>query len=49
MGSLTVLRRAGFVITGTETGFANGRNAEIEVTVLRLDGLAGRPGGEIAS
>ena len=39
----------GFAITGTETAFANGRNAEIELTVLRLDGPARRPGGEIAS
>ena len=37
-GSLTVLRRAGFVIIGTEVSFANGRNAEIEETILRLDG-----------
>jgi RimJ/RimL family protein N-acetyltransferase len=38
VGSLAVLRKAGFAITGTETSFANGRNAEIEVTILRLDG-----------
>jgi RimJ/RimL family protein N-acetyltransferase len=36
-GSLRVLQRAGFVITGTEVSFANARNAEIEETVLRLD------------
>lgn len=37
VGSLKVLQRAGFVITGTETSFANGRNTEIEETILRLD------------
>jgi RimJ/RimL family protein N-acetyltransferase len=37
VGSLTVLQRAGFVVTGTEIAFANGRNAEIEETLLRLD------------
>jgi RimJ/RimL family protein N-acetyltransferase len=35
--SLKVLQRAGFVIVGTEVSFANGRNAEIEETILRLD------------
>jgi len=40
MGSLKVLQKAGFVITGTEISFANGRNAEIEETLLRLDGPA---------
>ncbi|GLW35668.1 GNAT family N-acetyltransferase [Actinoplanes regularis] len=30
--SLKVLQRAGFTITGTDTGFANGRNAEVEET-----------------
>jgi RimJ/RimL family protein N-acetyltransferase len=37
VGSLKVLQKAGFVITGTETSFANGRNMEIEETILRLD------------
>ncbi len=37
VGSLKVLQRAGFTITGTATGFANGRNAETEETILRLD------------
>ena len=37
LGSLKVLQKAGFVITGTETSFANGRNTEIEETILRLD------------
>jgi hypothetical protein len=32
-----VLQRAGFAIIGTEISFANGRNAEIEETILRLD------------
>ncbi|WP_221470947.1 GNAT family N-acetyltransferase [Allocatelliglobosispora scoriae] len=36
-GSIKVLQRAGFVIIGTDTGFANGRNAVIEETRLRLD------------
>ena len=35
--SLKVLQRAGFKIVGTEIAFANGRNAEIEETILRLD------------
>lgn len=37
VGSLGVLRKAGFAATGTEIAFANGRNAEIEETILRLD------------
>lgn len=37
VGSLKVLQKAGFAITGTEIAFANGRNAEIEETILRLD------------
>jgi RimJ/RimL family protein N-acetyltransferase len=37
VGSLKVLQKAGFAITGTEVSFANGRNAEIEETNLRLD------------
>ncbi|WP_307872552.1 GNAT family N-acetyltransferase [Paractinoplanes ovalisporus] len=36
-GSLRVLQRAGFVIVGTDSGFANARGAEIEETILRLD------------
>jgi RimJ/RimL family protein N-acetyltransferase len=36
-GSLTVLQRSGFKVTGTETSFAPARNAEIEETILRLD------------
>ncbi|MEV6345597.1 GNAT family N-acetyltransferase [Actinoplanes sp. NPDC051851] len=35
--SLRVLERAGFVITGTDTGFANGRGTDTEETILRLD------------
>ncbi|MDI6103716.1 GNAT family N-acetyltransferase [Actinoplanes sp. NEAU-A12] len=42
-GSLRVLRKAGFVITGTEISFANGRDARIEETILRLDGPAKAP------
>jgi RimJ/RimL family protein N-acetyltransferase len=37
VGSLKVLQRAGFAITGTEIAFANARDAEIEETLLRLD------------
>ncbi|GID29287.1 GNAT family N-acetyltransferase [Paractinoplanes brasiliensis] len=37
LGSLRVLRRAGFVDVGTDVGFAAGRGAEIEETILRLD------------
>ncbi|WP_033338198.1 GNAT family N-acetyltransferase [Catenuloplanes japonicus] len=36
-GSLAVLRRAGFTVIGTDTGFANARGTEIEETILRLD------------
>jgi RimJ/RimL family protein N-acetyltransferase len=35
--SLSVLRRSGFQVIGTETSFAPGRNAEIEETILRTD------------
>jgi RimJ/RimL family protein N-acetyltransferase len=35
--SLKVLQTAGFAIVGTEMSFANGRNTEIEETILRLD------------
>jgi RimJ/RimL family protein N-acetyltransferase len=37
VASLRVLGRAGFVATGTERSFANGRGAEIEETILRKD------------
>jgi RimJ/RimL family protein N-acetyltransferase len=37
VGSLKVLRKAGFAITGTEVSFANGRKTEIEETILCLD------------
>ncbi len=37
LGSLRVLRRAGFRVIGTEVSYAPARNAEIEETVLRLD------------
>ncbi len=36
LASLAVLRKAGFVATGTEVSFAHARNAEIEETILRL-------------
>jgi hypothetical protein len=35
--SLKVLQRAGFAIIGTEISFANGRDSQIEETILRLD------------
>jgi RimJ/RimL family protein N-acetyltransferase len=38
VGSLKVLQKAGFAVSGTEISFANGRNSEIEETILRLDG-----------
>ena len=37
LGSLTVLRRAGFTVIGTEVSYANARRADIEETILRLD------------
>ncbi|MET7280327.1 GNAT family N-acetyltransferase [Kribbella sp. NPDC005582] len=37
LASLKVLHRAGFVTTGTDTGYANARQAEIEETILRLN------------
>ena len=37
VGSLKVLRRAGFTVVGTEVSYANARDEEIEETVLRLD------------
>lgn len=36
VGSLRVLKRAGFAIIGTEVSYANARSTEIEETVLRL-------------
>ncbi|MCC8249117.1 GNAT family N-acetyltransferase [Saccharothrix sp. NEAU-S10] len=36
-GSLRVLQKAGFTITGTEIAYAPARNADVEETVLRLD------------
>ncbi|MFB6721248.1 GNAT family N-acetyltransferase [Kribbella sp. NPDC056345] len=35
-GSLRVLERAGFAAIGTDVGYANARQAEIEETILRL-------------
>ena len=37
LGSLAVLRRAGFAVVGTEVAYASARGAEIEETILRLD------------
>ncbi|MEU4448354.1 GNAT family N-acetyltransferase [Actinosynnema sp. NPDC050801] len=37
VGSLRVLRKAGFTVIGTEVAYAPARDAEIEETVLRLD------------
>jgi len=36
LGSLTVLRKAGFTVIGTEVSYAPARNADIEETILRL-------------
>jgi RimJ/RimL family protein N-acetyltransferase len=44
VGSMRVLEKAGFRITGTDRGFARARNAEIEETVFRLDRAGRRPG-----
>lgn len=35
--SLRVLQKAGFTVTGTDTGFAPGRGCDIEETLLRLE------------
>ena len=37
VGSLRVLRKAGFRVIGTDVSYANARSTEIEETVLRLD------------
>ncbi|PSL58232.1 RimJ/RimL family protein N-acetyltransferase [Saccharothrix carnea] len=37
LGSLAVLRKAGFAVIGTEVSYASARDAEIEETILRLD------------
>jgi RimJ/RimL family protein N-acetyltransferase len=47
--SLKVLQKAGFAITGTELSFANGRTAEIEETILRLDELADTATAQVPS
>jgi RimJ/RimL family protein N-acetyltransferase len=49
VGSLKVLQKAGFAITGTEVSFANGRNSEIEETILRLDGPAETSPSDVSS
>ena len=36
LGSLRVLRKAGFAITGTEVSYASARRTEIEESLLRL-------------
>ncbi len=47
--SLKVLQKAGFAITGTEISFANGRNMEIEETILRLDEPAKTAPSDVSS
>ncbi|MFD9959303.1 GNAT family N-acetyltransferase [Amycolatopsis sp. NPDC058986] len=37
VASLSVLRKAGFTIVGTESAYAPARRTEIEETILRLD------------
>ena len=49
VGSLKVLRKAGFAIIGTEISYANARRAEIEETILRLDGSPDGSGAGSAS
>jgi hypothetical protein len=49
VGSLKVLQRAGFAIIGTEISFANGRNKEIEETILRLDEPANAAPSDVPS
>jgi RimJ/RimL family protein N-acetyltransferase len=49
VGSLKVLQKAGFAITGTEISFANGRNTEIEETILRLDEPANTAPSDVSS
>ena len=49
VGSLKVLQKAGFAITGSEISFANGRNAEIEETILRLDEPANTAPSDVSS
>lgn len=49
VGSLRVLQKAGFEITGTERSFANGRNAEVEETILRLNDPADTAPAEVSS
>ena len=36
-GSLRVLQKAGFVVVGTDSGYAAGRGEEVAETLLRLD------------
>jgi RimJ/RimL family protein N-acetyltransferase len=35
-GSLRVLQKCGFTVVGTDRGYANGRNATIEESILRV-------------
>ncbi|WP_158850205.1 GNAT family N-acetyltransferase [Saccharothrix deserti] len=37
LGSLRVLRKAGFTVVGTEVSYASARKAETEETILRLE------------
>lgn len=37
-GSLQVLKKCGFVVTGSDRGFANGRGAEVDELLLTLHG-----------
>ncbi len=38
LASLRVLKKCGFVVVGSDRGFANARGAEIEEVILRLEG-----------
>ena len=37
LASIRVLEKCGFVIVGTDRGFANARGAEIDEVILRLE------------
>jgi RimJ/RimL family protein N-acetyltransferase len=48
IGSLRVLEKCGFTITGYERGFANARGEEVEEVVLELTAEAPERSGQIA-
>jgi RimJ/RimL family protein N-acetyltransferase len=42
LGSIRVLEKCGFVVSGENVGFAHGRGAEIRELIMRLDNGTGR-------